>query len=138
MFERRDMAIKNPDAFSRFLAAFPERADGHDADAAREAWERATRRAQPETIVAGAQAYALATEGRPARFVMSARRWLNESRWRDAAPGSAPAQPALVWIEYGSAAWTAWAAHWRATRGKSPPVDRQGGWRFPAPTPPQI
>jgi hypothetical protein len=63
---------------------------------------------------------------------MVARRWLNESRWRDvAAPKFGPSNPRLVWIEYGSPEWRAWDAHYRQTRGKSPPVDAKGGWRRP-------
>lgn len=47
---------------------------------------------------------------------------------------SDPAGP--VWIASGSPEWRAWAAFWRATKGKGPPIDRRGGWRFPSLTPP--
>jgi hypothetical protein len=124
------------DAFARFLAAFPERDGGHDADAAREAWGRAIGRADPVTIIAGA---ARSREGQLARYTMSARRWLDEGRWRVAAPISGASSPsALVWIAYGSPAWDAWAAFYKLTRGKTPPMDRRGGWRFAGPEPPRL
>lgn len=128
---------RNPtDTFSTFLAAFPARPEGHDVPAAREAWARAIGRgADPKTILAGAEAYSRETEGRPPRYFMSAARWLNEGRWRDAR--ARPAQErALVWIPYGSPEWNAWSAHYRASRGKTPPQDKRGGWRFPTPFPP--
>jgi hypothetical protein len=126
-------------AFERFMAAFPEREGGHELEQARQAWSRAMQRETPETLIAAADAYARAVEGRPKRYVMSARRWLNESRWRDAAPVSAPSRPPaapLVWIAYGTPAWDAWAAFYKATRGKTPPQDRKGGWRFTSRWPP--
>lgn len=124
-------------AFRRFLDAFPARDGGHDEEAAHEAFIIALRRASAETILAGAAAYARATEGRERRYVMSARRWLAESRWRDAAPVSGSARPAQVWVGYGSREWEAWRRHWIETRNKSPPLDRRGGWRFPTRWPPE-
>ncbi len=41
-----------------------------------------------------------------------------------------------VWVSATSPEWRAWADHWRATKGKSPPVDARGGWRFPSRCPP--
>jgi hypothetical protein len=125
-------------AFERFFEAFPQRDGGNDLAAARMAWRGAVARgAAPEMIVAGALAYAAATEGRPRRYVMGARRWLNESRWRETVFLKIEGKPRLVWIEYGSPEWWAWAEHWRATKGKSPPVDAKGGWRFPSLNPPE-
>lgn len=49
-----------------------------------------------------------------------------------------PAPAPLVWVASGSPEWTAWAAYWRATKGKTPPQDRNGGWRFPSPLPPPL
>lgn len=134
------------DHFDRFMAAYPVRDEPHDLQAAREAWGRALERARPETIIAGAEAYARAREGQPPRYTMSARRWLNEGRWRDAATVSRPqcaraqtgTQPALTWVPYGSASWAAWDRHYRATRGKSPPQSAKGGWWFPAIAPPPL
>lgn len=125
------------DAFERFWRAFPQR-PGADPDGARDAWRRALARgADPEAMIARARAYAAAVEGRERRYVMSAHRWLAETRWRDAAAGSGPSRPCLVWIEYGGPAWEAWSAFWRATKGKTPPLDRLGGWRFPSRWPPK-
>jgi hypothetical protein len=126
-------------AFERFIAAFPEREGGKDPEQARQAWSRALHRETPETLIAAAAAYARAVEHRPRRYVMSARRWLNEGCWRDAAPVPAPSPPrpdSLVWIAYGTPAWDAWAAFYKATRGKTPPQDRRGGWRFASKWPP--
>ena len=125
--------------FERLMQAFPERDGGNGREAVRMAWARAVARgADPERIIAGALSYATATASRPRRYIMGARRWLNESRWREeAAPKFGPSNPRLVWIEYGSPEWRAWDAHYRQTRGKSPPVDAKGGWRFPSLAPPE-
>jgi hypothetical protein len=134
------------DPFNRFMAAFPARDEPHDVAAAREAWERAIGRADSEAIILGSEAYARAREGQPARYTMGAARWLRESRWRDAAPVSGDPGDAgrnrhadieqLTWIEYGSLEWEAWSVFYRATRGKTPPQDMRGGWRFPSRWPP--
>ena len=47
-----------------------------------------------------------------------------------------PAQS--VWISASAPEWRAWETFWRATKGKAPPQDRRGGWRFPSLTPPGI
>jgi hypothetical protein len=44
----------------------------------------------------------------------------------------------MVWISASAPEWRAWAAYWRATKGKTPPQDKRGGWRFPSRTPPAI
>ena len=127
--------------FRRFLDLFPERDEPHDETAAREAWTRALERADPEAILAGARAYRKAREGQPARYTMTARRWLQESRWRDAGPVSGPpvkAQTGLVWIALDAPGWREWEAFYRATKGKTPPQDRRGGWWFPSRLPPSL
>jgi hypothetical protein len=126
------------DPFNRFMAIFPPRDEPHDAAAAREAWERAIGRTDSEAIILGAEAYARAREGQPARYTMGAARWLREARWRDVGPVSAQKgeQLPLVWISFGSREWEAWAEFYRATRGKTPPQDMRGGWRFPSRWPP--
>ncbi len=121
------------DAFEQFVAAFPQRTDGMDAAAARGDWESAVRRASAETILDGARAYRKATEGRERRYVMGARRWLREGRWRDART-SRP----LVFVPADTAAWRAWSDFYKATRGKSPPQSRRGGWWFPQEFPPGL
>jgi hypothetical protein len=125
-------------AFDRFLAAFPQRDGGHDLDAVHLVWRPALMRAPASTIILGAVAYAAAVKDRPPRFVMSARRWLQESRWRDVRPSATPSKPALVWISLDSPEWQAWAAFYLSTKGKTPLLDARGGWRFPARFPPSI
>jgi hypothetical protein len=132
---------ENPtDPFQRFLCVYPARDGGHDLEAARVAWDSAVRRADPEAIISGAAAYAEAMEGRERRYLMSARRWLSEARWRhvaaprrssDAQATQASRMP-LVWVGLDETGWREWEAFWRATRGKTPPLDRKGGWRFPS------
>jgi hypothetical protein len=130
---------ENPtDAFERFMQAFPQRDGGDPREPAQAAWSRAIDRgADPQTIIGGALAYATATEGRPLRYIMGVRRWLNESRWREAVSPKIAEKPRLIWIDYGSPEWWAWSNHYRATKGKSPPVDVKGGWRFPSLNPPE-
>lgn len=132
------------DSFDLFLAAYPQRGDPYDVEATREAWRRAVARgADPEALIHAAESYARARDGQPARFTMSARRWLQEGRWRDAGPVFTPvstpagtARPALVWIALDAPGWHEWEAFYRATKGKTPPLDRKGGWRFPSRWPP--
>lgn len=123
--------------FDRFLKIFPQRRESFDVERTREAWGRAIKRALPTTIIAAAAEYQRAREGKPTRYTLTARRWLDESRWRDLSP-SRPGVRTLIWIHYGSAEWWLWSAFYRATRGKSPPMDRRGGWRFPARSPPPL
>ena len=123
------------DPFARFLAAFPERDGGHDRDAALLAWRAALARAPAETLIAGAMAYAESVADRPRRFVMSARRWLSEGRWRDLPTPSRKPAP-MIWIALDSPEWRAWDAFYKQTKGKTPPLDRRGGWRFPSRIPP--
>lgn len=125
--------------FEKFWSAFPARDGDNPKGPALTAWRKAIAEgAKPEALVAAAKSYAAATKDRERRFVCSAVRWLSGGRWNDdkaAAPASASEAPG-VWIEARTPEWEAWAAHWRATRGKAPPIDSKGGWRFPAKEPP--
>jgi hypothetical protein len=123
------------DLFLAFLAAYPQRDEPYDLEATREAWARALTRASPETIIAAAEAYATAMEGRPRRYVMSARCWLNEGRWREFQRSPTQVAPS-IWIAQDSPEWPAWESFYRATKGKTPPLDRRGGWRFQSRFPP--
>ncbi|HEY8065619.1 MAG TPA: hypothetical protein VIF40_12995 [Methylosinus sp.] len=124
--------------FSAFWRAFPKREGDNPEAPARAAWRKALAGGASATeIMRGARAYAAATAGRERKFIVSAGRWLAEGRYRDAGPPqpSAAVAAAGVWIEAGSTAWSAWTQHWLATKGKRPPIDGKGGWRFPSPMP---
>jgi hypothetical protein len=126
------------DDFSEFWQAFPKR-DGDNAEApARAAWRKAIAKgASPTAIVAGAKSYAATVAGREPKYIASAPRWLSEERYANATPPKAVAAAVPgVWISQGSPEWAAWFEHWRVTKGKSPPVDAKGGWRFPSQRPP--
>lgn len=132
--------------FETFLSIFPKREDGQPRAPALAGWRKAiSSGADPDRILSGAKAYAEMVKGREAKFVCSAARWLSEERWRDAGlrPRSADAAkqadvpPPGIWIRFGCSEWEAWADHWRSTKGKSPPRDARGGWRFPSLLPPQ-
>jgi hypothetical protein len=128
----RESAID--DAFEEFWRVFPRRDADNPQAPALAAWRKAIAAgADPARIVAGAKAYAASVAGRERRFVVSAARWLAEERWPQAAPAPADNTPRVetVWISATSPEWRAWAERWRATKGKSPPVDAKGGWRFP-------
>jgi hypothetical protein len=125
--------------FNEFWQAFPSRDGDNPEQPALEAFRKAVAAgAEPEAIIGGAKAYASATAGRERRYVASAARWLSEERWRQAGPVPAAHAPIVetVWISATSPDWRTWADHWRATKGKSPPVDAKGGWRFPSKYPP--
>jgi hypothetical protein len=44
----------------------------------------------------------------------------------------------LVWIASGTPEWAAWSSFYRATKGKTPPLDRRGGWWFSGRKPPPL
>jgi hypothetical protein len=127
--------------FDEFFEAFPARDDEKPREPALAAWRRAVvdDGADQAQLVRAARAYRAATAGRERRFICSPARWLSEARWRASGPPQAAGEPrsaAGVWIAISSADWEPWAAHWRKTRGKSPPLDARGGWRFPSLRPP--
>lgn len=61
---------------------------------------------------------------------------------RDVTPRPAQFKRAPVatttWIAIDTPEWDAWAAHWRSSKGLSPPTDKRGGWNFPSRWPPTI
>jgi hypothetical protein len=125
----RESAI---DAFEEFWRVFPRRDGDNPRAPALAAWRKAIAAgADPARMVAGAKAYAASVAGRERRFVMSAARWLAEERWPAAAPAATVPRVEMVWVSATSPEWRAWADRWRASKGKSPPVDAKGGWRFP-------
>jgi hypothetical protein len=138
MTQEGTQQIERDDPFERFATVFPQRAGGHDLDAARTAWRAALQRAPVAVIIKGAAAHAEAMKDRPPRFVMSMRRWLQESRWRDAHSAAPASKTALIWIALDTPEWRAWAAFYRRTKGKTPPLDMRGGWRFPSRFPPEV
>jgi hypothetical protein len=133
------------DVFDEFWQAFPSRDGDNPEQPALDSFRKAVAAgADPKAIIAGAKSYAGATAGRERRYIASAARWLSEGRWRGAqsalnpnldCPISTPAPG--VWISATSPEWRPWADHWRATKGKSPPIDAKGGWRFPSLNPPE-
>jgi hypothetical protein len=129
------------DRLDNFLAAFPARDEETPRQPVALAWAKAIHAgADPAELIRAARAYAAAVAGRERRFIVSAVRWLSEGRWRASGPPQAAAEPSAppgVWIAAGGPGWSDWSAWWRETRGKSPPLDARGGWRFPAERPPE-
>jgi len=129
--------------FDEFFEAFPARDEESPREPALAAWRRAVvdDGADQAQLVRAARAYRAATAGRERRFICSPARWLSEGRWRASGPpqaAEAAPEPAGVWIAVGAAGWAEWSAWWRrAGKGRSPPIDRRGGWRFPAERPPE-
>ncbi len=132
----RESAIDDHE--EEFLRVFPRRDGEHPRAATLAALRRAVAAgADPARIVAGARVYAASVAGRERRFVVSAVRWLSEGRWPQAAPAHANAPRVdTVWISATSPSWPGYADRYRAAKGKSPPVDAKGGWRFPPQCPP--
>jgi hypothetical protein len=134
-------AARESDLFAEFWEAFPKRSGDNPEAPARSAWRKAVAGgADPSAIVAAAKAYAVETRHREPKFIASAARWLSEERWRTSTPtkAEAAASPPGVWIGLDKAGWSEWAAFWRSTKGRSPPTDGRGGWRFPSPLPPSL
>ena len=77
----REDTPDHPETFTRFWEAFPRRRRGDRPGTVR-AWNKATRKADPETIVAALIEYAASDQGRGA-FVRMATTWLNQEAWTD-------------------------------------------------------
>ena len=134
------------DGFNEFWDTFPKRDGDNPREPALIEFRKAVSAgADPKAVIAAAKAYASATAARERRYVASAARWLGERRWNGETqptlnpnldrPISTPAPG--VWISATSPDWRAWSDHWRATKGKRPPIDAKGGWRFPSLNPPE-
>lgn len=92
-----------PSAFDQFWAAYPRR---EGKGAARKAWERAIRKADVPTIMAGVERYA-ADPNREQAYTAHPSTWLNQERWDDAPlPSKGKAGPG------GTAGGDAGTAHW--------------------------
>lgn len=75
-----DAAGADAAGFEAFWQHFPRRvAKG----AARRAWSKATRKADPATIIRGAMAYAAQRDGQDPTFTAHPATWLNGERWGD-------------------------------------------------------
>jgi len=59
------------------------------------------------------------------------------ARCGQAASAAKPNAPPGVWVRRDSPAGDAWWADVLARTGKSPPIDKRGGWRFPTAWPPK-
>lgn len=73
---------READAFDEFWAAYPRRVGK---GAARKAWAKATKKAAPEEIIAGARRYAADPRRQSAdiRYTAHPSTWLNAERWTD-------------------------------------------------------
>ncbi|ATQ67366.1 MULTISPECIES: winged helix-turn-helix domain-containing protein [Methylosinus] len=128
--------------FDEFFETFPARDEESPREPALAAWRRAVvdDGADQAQLIRAAKAYAAAIASRERRFICSPARWLSEARWRASGPpqaAEAAPEPAGVWIEVGKPGWEEWSAWWRATKRRSPPIDKLGGWRFPSALPPE-
>ena len=73
-------AGKAESRFEEFYAAFPRKVSK---GAARKAWAKAVRLAEPATIIAGAERYARERSGEDPRFTKHPATWLNAEAWHD-------------------------------------------------------
>jgi hypothetical protein len=123
------------EGFDAFWAAYPRRRGANPRAPARTSWDRALKRgATPEAILAGARAYAADPSTKVGtEFVPMAVTWLNQRRWEDYQAPAQQTTPAGVWVAMDTPQWQAWVQY----LGKSPPIDRNFGWRFPSGLPPQ-
>lgn len=71
------------DQFELFWAMYPKRMDK---GRSRSSWRRATRKADPQTILAGLRRYAASREGEPERFTKAPANWLDGECWTDDPP----------------------------------------------------
>lgn len=128
--------------FKTFVSSYPKRKGSNPLEPAKKKFFSLVKSGvDPEMLIAGArrEAREAAEQGRAdTPYVPQMITWLNQSRWTDAAAASfleAEAQAravALVHIKNDSPQWEAWTSF----KGKSQPVDKNGGWYFEAEWPP--
>lgn len=140
--------------FDEFWLEYPHKvAKG----AARKAWEKATAKTSPVTIIESAKAFARLQAGKEEQFIPHPATWLNAERWQDAALAEKPQGPALqvkpggivgnIIIAEGTPQWLAWCDYRKTTKFPAPvarPVTdpktmaRLNGWYFPSEWPPTL
>lgn len=112
-----------PEDFAAFMAIYPRRNGSIDRKSALKAWGPAKKRADVETIMAGAKRYAseMTAKGKVGtEFVKLARTWLNGDGWTEYQTVSQPltSVPKMARIIEDSPAFVAWTKH----MGKRPMV----------------
>ncbi len=137
-------ARENETQFERWWCVYPKRVAKEDA---RKAYDEVPASVDHSTRLAGAARYAREREGKDPQFTKHPATWLRKGCWADyehpqlhanAAEGQSGALATRdVWIAADSPQGRAWARIWRETKGKSPPVDAKGGWRFASMWPPE-
>ena len=70
----------------------------------------------------------------PTSHPMSPERYLRDRIFENFSPSLEASSG--VYVQSGSPQWVAWDLHWRTTKGRGPPLDSKGGWRFEAEWPP--
>lgn len=137
--QKRAGPARASEAFECFWKSYPKREGSNPKQPASKSFHRAVAAgADPEAIVAGAKRYAAKQLGKDARFVAQAQTWLNQRRWEDEAAEATTEVVAIhgAYVLRETPQWEAWDAHYRQTKGRSPPCDARGGWHFPAEWPP--
>ena len=138
-------ARENETQFEKWWRVYPKRVAKEEA---RKAYDEVPASVDYSTRVAGAARYAREREGKDPQFTKHPATWLRKGCWADyehpqaranGAEGQSEALAARdIWVAADSPEGRAWARVWRETKGKSPPLDAKGGWRFASRWPPEV
>ena len=136
--KKKQEVFRYPPDFERFWSAYPTDANMSKRKAS-DQWERLSVDEREKAILSCVPFRSYCAT-RPDYRPVHAERYLSEGRFEGHAAGAAKAaETAGVFVRIDTPQWLAWAAHYRRTKGHSPPVDKQGkGWRFPSEYPPKL
>jgi len=136
--DSRTSAEKITDEFEIWYDAYPRHVGR---GAAHKAYRTARKKADAETLLAGAKAAANKFAGTDQQFIPYPATWLNGEHWLNEDLQPPKPLPEIsngqVYVLYGTDAGDAWEAHYRTILQKPPPRDNKGGWHFPTEYPPQ-
>ena len=121
--------------FEEFWKAYPTDSLMSKKEAAKQ--HRLLSAADQALALAGLPAFVAAGRKMTDYRMLHACRYLSQRRWESASkPEAAAVNSGQVWVSLDGDDGAAWMNHLKATTGRYPPRDKQGGWWFPSQRPP--
>lgn len=119
-----------PDDFLEFWAAYPTDSNMGKKEAYAE-WQKLSAEDRVKAI-RSCPAFSAYCRSHPDYRPIHANRYLAKGRF-EGHSATAAVTSAFVFVRIGTREWDAWDAHYRRTKNKSPPVNKEGtGWNFPS------
>lgn len=138
--DTKRVAATRLDTFEEFWAARAKRKGADPKEPARKVFEMLVRNGEdPAQIIAGAKACCVAEADKlNTQYIPQTVKWLRDRRYRDYLEAAAPIviDHSKFYAAAESPQFEAWDAYNRATKGRSLPRDKQGGWLVDSEWPP--